>query len=145
MKDQSQKLNPTMSESSSKHTGSQEFVDGLSPCNSQDGLQSAPCGQEAAPANLSPKEAMEKGLLTSATFGPPSTKSDPANDMSATPDEAKYRCPLCCWVPVAEGMPDEEDANRFGKVEWSDGEYIWEETWDAREGTATHWRRIVLP
>lgn len=42
------------------------------------GKTAAPCGPDHAPANLSPRQAREKGLLTSGTFGPPSTTSSPS-------------------------------------------------------------------
>lgn len=43
--------------------------DGHSPSGLQDGQTIAPCGQVAAPVNLSARQAKEAGLLTSGTYG----------------------------------------------------------------------------
>lgn len=44
-------------------------------CGSPAGPTAAPCGLALVPANLSPRQAKELGLLTSGTFGPPGTGS----------------------------------------------------------------------
>lgn len=49
------------------------------------------------------------------------------------------------WIPVTERRPTEDDANRCGDVEWSDGKEIWEGCYSRNDKEATHWRRIVLP
>lgn len=46
---------------------------GVMPYVVPDGLMTAPYGQEVAPVNLSARQAAEKGLLTSGTFGPRSS------------------------------------------------------------------------
>lgn len=48
---------------------------GVIPYVAPDGRMTGPCGQEVAPVNLSARQAAEKGLLTSGTFGPRSTIS----------------------------------------------------------------------
>lgn len=48
---------------------------GVMPCVVPDGRMTGPCGQEVVPVNLSARQAAEKGLLTSGTFGPRSTTS----------------------------------------------------------------------
>lgn len=45
------------------------------PCDSQGGLSTSRSGPEAARANLSARQAKAQGLLTSGTYGPPSTTS----------------------------------------------------------------------
>ena len=54
---------------------SQASVDGRLPCDSQAGQPTGRYGQEAAPANLSARQAKALGLLTSGTCGPASTGS----------------------------------------------------------------------
>ena len=46
-----------------------ESADGQGPCASPDGPMTAPCGPEVARANLSARQAGERGLLTSGTYG----------------------------------------------------------------------------
>lgn len=48
---------------------------GVMPYVAPDGLMTGPCGQEVAPANLSARQAKERELLTSGTFGPRSSIS----------------------------------------------------------------------
>ena len=52
-----------------------ELEAGLTPSVSPDGLTTAPSGPALAPASLSARQAKAAGLLTSGTFGPPSTGS----------------------------------------------------------------------
>lgn len=52
-------------------TFSQESACGLTPCAAQDGQTIAPSGQGLAPVSLSARQAKEKDLLTSGTYGPP--------------------------------------------------------------------------
>jgi hypothetical protein len=54
---------------------SPELVDGPTPCVSLGGRTTNLSGLEAAPANLSARQAKEAGFLTSGTFGPTSTTS----------------------------------------------------------------------
>ena len=56
----------------------QALEDGRSPCVSPDGLSTGKSGPEAARANLSARQAKAQGLLTSGTYGPPSTTSSPS-------------------------------------------------------------------
>lgn len=52
------------------------------------------------------------------------------------------------WVPVAERLPELDDANEFEDVEWSDSKDIWQGHYkfeDKAIQSATHWRRITLP
>jgi hypothetical protein len=54
---------------------SPESASGATPFAALDGPTTAPCGQEAALANLSARQAKELGRLTSGTYGPLSTTS----------------------------------------------------------------------
>lgn len=54
---------------------SQGLAPGATPCVALAGRTTAPSGREAAPANLSARQAKELGLLTSGTFGPRSSIS----------------------------------------------------------------------
>lgn len=56
-------------------TFSRVSASGVMPYAAPDGLMTGPCGQEVAPANLSARQAKERGLLTSGTFGPRSSTS----------------------------------------------------------------------
>ncbi len=56
-------------------TFSLESESGATHCVAPDGLMTDPSGQVHAPANLSARQAREKGLLTSGTFGPRSSIS----------------------------------------------------------------------
>lgn len=51
---------------------SPESGDGATPCDSPDGPTTGPCGPDPALANLSARQAKERGLMTNGTFGPPS-------------------------------------------------------------------------
>lgn len=51
---------------------------GHSPCDSRVGLSKSRSGPEVARANLSARQAKALGLLTSGTYGPPSTTSSPS-------------------------------------------------------------------
>lgn len=53
-------------------TSSRELADGATLSGLPGGLMADLSGQVAAPANLSARQAREKGLLTSGTFGQPS-------------------------------------------------------------------------
>ena len=67
-------------------------VDGVTPCERLDGLMVARFGPEAALANLSARQAKEKGLLTSGTYGPRgSTSSSNANPASSLVSRLKQR------------------------------------------------------
>lgn len=50
-------------------TSSQGSASGPTPCDKQDGRTTAPSGQAPALANLSPRQAKERGFLTSGTYG----------------------------------------------------------------------------
>lgn len=54
-------------------TSSPESESGPTPCVKPDGPTTAPFGQGAARANLSARRAKAQGLMTSGTYGPPST------------------------------------------------------------------------
>ena len=56
-------------------TSSPASASGATPCDRQDGQMTAPCGPDPAHASLSPRQAKEQGLLTSGTYGQPSTGS----------------------------------------------------------------------
>ena len=56
-------------------TSSPASADGASPCEWLDGPTTAPSGPVPAPANLSARQAKAAGLMTSGTFGQPSTGS----------------------------------------------------------------------
>lgn len=56
-------------------TGSRGSASGTTRSASLAGPQTVPSGQDLAPASLSPRQAAERGLLTSGTFGPPGTIS----------------------------------------------------------------------
>ena len=49
----------------------------------QDGRMISPCGQVLVPVNLSPRLAKERGLLTSGTYGRPSTTSFPITSLQS--------------------------------------------------------------
>jgi hypothetical protein len=49
------------------------------------------------------------------------------------------------WVLIDERLPTKGDANKYGDVDWSNGEDIWEGAFDRGYDHATHWRKIVLP
>lgn len=53
-------------------TSSLVLASGPTPFYAQDGRRNDPCGLVPAPANLSARQAKEKGLLTSGTYGPAS-------------------------------------------------------------------------
>jgi len=65
----------TNSKGTRSATSLRESEAGAMPCDSQDGRTKDPFGQGAVPANLSARQAKERGLLTSGTCGPPSTGS----------------------------------------------------------------------
>jgi hypothetical protein len=54
---------------------SPELAVGPTPCDSQAGPMTGPCGPDRALASLSARQAKEKGLMTNATYGPPSAGS----------------------------------------------------------------------
>ena len=54
------------------------------PCDSQGGLSTNRSGPEAARANLSARQAKALGLLTSGTYGPPSTTSSPSASLQSS-------------------------------------------------------------
>lgn len=60
---------------SRKRTSSQALAAGRKRSGLQVGRIAGRCGRAVARANLSPRQAKEKGLLTSGTFGPPGTGS----------------------------------------------------------------------
>ena len=65
-------------------TSSRELVSGLMPCGKRAGPMTGPCGRGAAPVNLSAQQAEELGLLTSGTYGPPSTGSLPSAALASS-------------------------------------------------------------
>jgi hypothetical protein len=69
MNDQSKILLPQILQDTPSVISSQESADGPTPCVSQDGETAGPYGLEAVLANLSARQAKEKGLLTSGTYG----------------------------------------------------------------------------
>ena len=62
-------------------TSSQASAYGHMPCEKQDGLTTDLCGQEVVLANLSARQAKERGLLTSGTYGPRSTTLSASADL----------------------------------------------------------------
>jgi hypothetical protein len=64
-------------------TSSPESVSGPTPCDKPDGPTTVPCGQEAARANLSARQAKAAGLMTSGTYGPRSIISSASADLSS--------------------------------------------------------------
>ena len=62
-------------------TSSQASAYGHMPCEKQDGPTTDLCGQEVVLANLSARQAKERGLLTSGTYGPRSTTSSASADL----------------------------------------------------------------
>lgn len=66
---------PTMSEDSSSAIGLQELQAGRLPCDVLDGMTLDQSGPAPAHANLSARQAREKGLLTSGTYGRTSSTS----------------------------------------------------------------------
>src|SRR5690625_825838 len=68
-------FHPTISEGTPSTTFSQESASGATRSGRPDGPTTDPSGQAAARVSLSPAQARKRGLLTSGTFGPPSTTS----------------------------------------------------------------------
>jgi hypothetical protein len=76
---------PATSGVSTAATSSQVLADGASPSPVQTGLKArAGFGLAVARANLSARQAKELGLLTSGTFGPPSTGSSTSADLMSS-------------------------------------------------------------
>ncbi len=65
----------TTYEDSRSAISSLESASGPTPCDKRDGLMINQFGQEVAPASLSARQAKALGLLTSGTYGPPSSSS----------------------------------------------------------------------
>jgi len=74
---------PTTLKGSPSVISLQEFWDGPAPFDWQDG-EMPKYGQAVAPANLSPRQAKERGLLTSATFGQHSSGSSTSVDLQSS-------------------------------------------------------------
>jgi len=73
-------------------TSSPELADGATPSGSLAGPTTDQSGPVPAPANLSARQAKEKGLLTSGTYGPPgSTSSNSASLASSLVSRLKQR------------------------------------------------------
>ena len=66
---------PTTCEATRNTTSLPVSASGASPCAEQDGQMIAKSGLDHAHANLSARQAKERGLLTSGTYGPPSSTS----------------------------------------------------------------------
>lgn len=62
---------------------SQELVGGQGHCSSPAGQQNCQSGQEVARASLSARQAKALGLMTSGTYGPPSSGSSPSADLQS--------------------------------------------------------------
>lgn len=73
---------PTTSKDTHNAISSQELASGHAPCETQNGRTTALCGQDPALASLSPRQAKEKGLLTSGTFGLHGTILLPKSDLA---------------------------------------------------------------
>ena len=63
-------------------TSSRALASGATPCDRQDGQTTDRSGRDHAHANLSARQAKEKGLLTSGTYGQPSAGSSASADLS---------------------------------------------------------------
>ena len=72
----------TICEDSRSATSSPELASGLIPCASPDGLTINQYGPVPARASLSARQAKEKDLLTSGTFGPTSSTSSASSNLS---------------------------------------------------------------
>ena len=86
---------------------------GPTPCGKPDGLMTAKCGLAPAPANLSPRQAKELGLLTSGTFGRPGSISSRSEDLRLSlasklmpPDTSPAVTPSA--LSPAENLPESE-------------------------------------
>lgn len=75
---------------------SPESASGATPCAEPNGPTTAQCGPEAAPASLSARQAKEKGLLTSGTYGQRGSTS--SNSASLSRCLANRLKPLCDTV-----------------------------------------------
>lgn len=84
---------PTSCEATRNATSSPESASGAMPFDAPAGPTSAPSGPDPALASLSARQAVEKGLLTSGTFGRPSTTSSPSADLQSSL-ESKLRARL---------------------------------------------------
>lgn len=69
---------------SHKFTSLPGLEPGHSPCVAQDGQTIARSGQGLAPASLSARQAKERGLLTSGTYGPPCIGWSASADLSSS-------------------------------------------------------------
>lgn len=63
---------------------SQGLASGPTPCETQDGMMIAPFSPDPAHANLSARQAKAMGLMTSGTYGPPSTGLSPSADLQSS-------------------------------------------------------------
>ncbi len=72
----------TTCEDSRSATSSPELASGLIPCTSPDGLTTSQFGPAPARASLSARQAKAMGLLTSGTYGQPSSISSASSDLS---------------------------------------------------------------
>jgi hypothetical protein len=63
-------------------TSSQGSEAGVTPCVSLDGQMTGQCGPALVPANLSPRQAKEAGLLMSGTYGPVGSISSSSANLS---------------------------------------------------------------
>lgn len=65
-------------------TSSPGSADGAAPCGLPGGPTTAPSGPDPAHASLSARQAKERGLLTSGTYGPPGSGSSSSGDLAAS-------------------------------------------------------------
>lgn len=84
---------------------SQESEAGPLPCGTQDGKTADLCGQEVALANLSARQAKERGKLTSGTYGPHSSTSS-----------ASVRLVSCLVSRLKQQLPT--DGSTLFKLTW---------------------------
>lgn len=95
MKDQLKTLPRPTSSDTLNAISSRESVDGLWPCDSQDGQTTGQCGPGRVLVNLSPRQAKELGLLTSGTYGLPGTGSSASAALQQSL-ESRLRAGLQC-------------------------------------------------
>ena len=82
MNDQSKMSPPTTSKDTHNVTSLQGLACGPTPCDKQDGQTTEQCGQAHVRASLSARQARERGLMTSGTYGLPSTGSSSSADLA---------------------------------------------------------------
>ena len=134
-------------------TSSPESASGATPCDRQDGQMIGRSGRDPAHANLSARQAKAAGLMTSGTYGQPSTGSSSSASRQSCLESRSQRVkqPAQTQQYSGEGIcthcGEEKKPSDFSKTGWK-GTYrkickecrnILAKEWrDSRKGTAAH-------